>query len=933
MKLPGQVPIIGPLLHRHHARKIADAVHDGDIPAVRELIQIFCTSGNTAVRDISKKALCSLKSPEAVDEFCTAVLSGEEACLLQIARDSGYEPSDSAIRALFFFITSQHTHYDKTDPEPHHPHLARGYARSDARARTRARMYAKKNNHCRILAYALMGMRPAENAAGWSSDEWDIVISGLIQDSRGDVLWPLVLSAPLPKTVDALHALKASGWCPEGDEKTAWEEIIAVLPDAWTFPSPEDLLQKTITSPDSQTFRLAFSTDGSLLCAGRCDSTISIWNTNSGNLLNTITTGSKSVRFLAFTKDNNHLLSSDDEGKLGCWNIPDGTHIWSYQAQKESPFCSGMTPYGEIVIVAGPSPTLRVLLCKNGQNMMTLEGYPSRITFLTFSSDHQTLAGGYHDGTLCIWNLQEKSFFIALKGEGEPVKSLAFSHDGNRVIVLFDHALPILLDITSGKRIQTFSGHYGNSTCYALSPGSHCFALGTANNTLLLWRFSKSTPCAVIPFYKRHITCCSARPDGSQLVSGDSNGTVRVIRIPDGSSINNFKGHSKSITAIGISPDESLVASAGWDGAVKLWSLPSGKLVRVLQRQAGPVTALDIQGDGSLIATGFKNGTVRCYHRSNGDLIRQFETYTGGIRTIALSPDGSLLACAGTDSTLRLWNVADGSLIADCEGVLTNIWCLVFMPDQKTLIGGGWDGDIGCWSVPEGRLTGSLGRHTSIITSCTVSPDGHLLATGSNDLTVRLWTLPRGTPVATLTGARGEIRALAISPDGSLLAAAGADDFIRLYNLPHGFSERIIPGHSGVITALAFTQDGQALVAGYENGTLILITIADGEIIRTIRAHTASVSGIAAVPGCEEIVTCGNDGTIRVWNLPWTKSLSQTTLADIPGVIALEKNSTDDRMRNYWGFLRLLLSLRFCNEIELCAPLQEAGTFDIQIAG
>jgi hypothetical protein len=93
------------------------------------------------------------------------------------------------------------------------------------------------------------------------------------------------------------------------------------------------------------------------------------------------------------------------------------------------------------------------------------------------------------------------------------------------------------------------------------------------------------------------------------------------------------------------------------------------------------------------------------------------------------------------------------------------------------------------------------------------------------------------------------------------------------------------------------------------------------------------VNGIAAVPGCEEMVTCGNDGTICIWHLPWTKSLSQTTLSDIPRVIALEKASTDDKMRNYWAFLRLLLSLRFCNEIQLCTPLQDTGTFDIQIAG
>jgi WD40 repeat protein len=200
-------------------------------------------------------------------------------------------------------------------------------------------------------------------------------------------------------------------------------------------------------------------------------------------------------------------------------------------------------------------------------------------------------------------------------------------------------------------------------------------------------------------------------------------------------------------------------------------------------------------------------------------------------------------------------------------------------------------------------------------------------------MTVSLWTLPPGKPGALLTGARREVRALAISPDSTLLAAAGADTVIHLYRLPLGTSEGIIPHRLGVITALAFTHDGQALAAGYDNGTLVFIVLANGEVIRTVRAHTAAVSGIAVVPGGEEIVTSGSDGAIRAWRLPWTKPLSQTTILDIPRVIALEKSSTDDVMRNHWAFLHQMLSLRFRNEIELCAPLQDAGAFDIQIAG
>ncbi len=100
----------------------------------------------------------------------------------------------------------------------------------------------------------------------------------------------------------------------------------------------------------------------------------------------------------------------------------------------------------------------------------------------------------------------------------------------------------------------------------------------------------------------------------------------------------------------------------------------------------------------------------------------------------------------------------------------------------------------------------------------------------------------------------------------------------------------MIPGLSGTVTALAFTHDGLMLAAGYENGSLILISLEKCQVIRTIHAHTAAVSGIVTVPGCQEMVTCGYDGIIRIWRLPWAKTLSQTTPEDIPDVLASVKS-------------------------------------------
>jgi WD40 repeat protein len=933
MKRPDPVTLLGSLLYRRSARKAADAAYHGDVSAVLELIRIFCNSRDLSSREISKKALCSLKSPAAVDVVCTEVLSFGDASLTQLALDCGYEPSDPDTRALFFFLLSRSGNDAKKYPWTIDCQLARGYLQSDARIRERVREYAKKNNHCPHLAYALIGTNAAEHAPEFSYDEWDVVISGLVQDCRWDLLWTLITFAPLPKTVEIVHAIKASRWHPDGDEKDAWGEIIAKVPDDWIFPSPQNLLHLTIGTLDNQSFRLVFSADGSHLCSARSDGTVIIWYASSGNLISTLTTGLKSLRFLAFSRDNSHLICSDDTGSVQYWNIRRGECSWTYQAEKGSLLCFGTTCCGETVIIGGLPGTLRMVKGENGHDIQSFGGYPSRITSLILSPDNQTLAGGYADGTLCLWNLSSGSFFVVLKGDGDPVKSLAIDGVGNTILVLFEHSFPIIWDIKAARRSLTLSGHCGNITCCSTTPDGRFLALGTVDNVLRLWRSTECCPVATIPFYKRRITTCETVSDGTLLVAGDSEGALKIIRTADGSCIKDVKGHTGSVTAISRSPDDSYIATAGWDGSVKLWSIPSGELIRILHRPSGPVTAIDHSSDGSHIAAGFSDGTIKIYQRTTGELIRQSETYTGGVRSLAISPDGTLLACAGADATLRFWDLMDGSLAGSCEGVSSGIWCLAFAPDQKTLFSGGWDGAIRFWSVPEGHFIRMLKGHTSNITCCAVSPAGDILATGSNDMTIRLWALPEGRPAGILKGTRGEIRALAFSPDGMILAAAGQDTFIRIYHQPGGICERTIPGLSGIITGLDFTPDGNALAVGYDNGMMILINLATGGIIRTVHAHTAAVSGIVTVPGCEELVTSGSDGALRVWHLPWTKFLAQTTTADISRVISWEEGCTDHKIRHQWAFLHLLLSLRFQNEIEVCALLQDTDAYEIQIVG
>src|SRR5262249_16845639 len=137
------------------------------------------------------------------------------------------------------------------------------------------------------------------------------------------------------------------------------------------------------------------------------------------------------------------------------------------------------------------------------------------------------------------------------------------------------------------------------------------------------------------------------------------------------------------------------------------------------------------------------------------------------------------------------------------------------------------------------------------------------------------------------------------SPDGKLYAVGCWDGAVYLFDLSASAPPPLValPGHAGQVWGAAFSPDSRQLVSGGNDGALRLWDI-DGaeshehEFPRV--GHTRLVSGVSFAPDGRQLYSTGHDGRMIVWDVAARKPLRE--LPRITGAIAASTLSPNGRL-------------------------------------
>ena len=188
-------------------------------------------------------------------------------------------------------------------------------------------------------------------------------------------------------------------------------------------------------------YGVAFSPDGQSLGTAGYDRLIQLWDTKTGELLNTLKGHNGAVYGIAFSPDGKVLASAGGDSSVKLWNTTTGQRLDTFGQPTGEQFITAFTPDSRHVIAAGADKQIRIWKWVSGDQakINPLErvryAHEDEITDLTINQTSTLLASASADHSVKVWSLPRLEPLQTIARQPDVVSALAFGHDGNSLHV------------------------------------------------------------------------------------------------------------------------------------------------------------------------------------------------------------------------------------------------------------------------------------------------------------------------------------------------------------------------------------------------------------------------------------------------------------------------------------------------------------------
>ena len=155
-------------------------------------------------------------------------------------------------------------------------------------------------------------------------------------------------------------------------------------------------------------FSVSCSPNGLLLASGSADSTIKLWNIETGECFKTINPQIGWVFSVTWSPNSQILAASGRDGIIKLWNTKTWECLNTLKGHESWVYSIAISPDSQTLVSGGTDLSLRLWNIKTGDSKLIPQAHTNMITNIKCSPDGNTFASCSRDQTIKIWNYTGK---------------------------------------------------------------------------------------------------------------------------------------------------------------------------------------------------------------------------------------------------------------------------------------------------------------------------------------------------------------------------------------------------------------------------------------------------------------------------------------------------------------------------------------------